>query len=67
MRSNGGKTTEAFDMFDRYQPGKNYMDFFPALSIYGIVKSQIRDFGFKSSSDIDIEKTWVMNDFELIE
>jgi hypothetical protein len=27
------------------------MDFFPALSVYGIVKSQVRDFGFKTSSD----------------
>jgi len=30
------------------------MDFFPALSLYGIVKSQIRDFGFKTSSDIGV-------------
>jgi hypothetical protein len=30
------------------------MDFFPALSIYGIVKAQIRDFGFKSSSDVGV-------------
>lgn len=31
-----------------------YMDFFPALSLYGIIKSQIRDFGLKSSSDIGV-------------
>jgi len=29
-----------------------YMDFFPTLSVYGIVKSHIRDFRFKTSSDI---------------
>ena len=31
-----------------------YMDFYPALSVYAIVKSQIRDFKFKSSSDIAV-------------
>ena len=30
------------------------MDFFPALSLYGIVKSQIRDFGFQTSSDVGV-------------
>jgi hypothetical protein len=30
------------------------MDFFPTLSTYGIIKAQIRDFGFKSSSDIAV-------------
>ena len=28
------------------------MDFIPHMSVYGIVKSHIRDFGFKTSSDI---------------
>ena len=31
-----------------------HMDFFPAMSLYAIVKSQIRDFGFKSSSDFGV-------------
>jgi hypothetical protein len=30
------------------------MDFYPALSQYAIVKSQIRDFGFSTSSDIAV-------------
>jgi len=31
------------------------MDFMPALSLYGIVRSQARDFGFTSSSDFAVE------------
>ena len=36
-----------------------YMDFFPALSVYGIVKGQIRDFGFKTSSDVGVYATFM--------
>ena len=31
------------------------MDFMPAMSLYGIVRAQARDFGFTSSSDIAVE------------
>jgi hypothetical protein len=43
-----------YDEMDLQRATQAYMDFFPALSIYGIVKSQIRDFGFKTSSDIGV-------------
>ena len=39
---------------DRQRATQAYMDFYPALSLYGIVKSQIRDFGFKSASDVGV-------------
>ena len=41
-----------YDEMDLQRATQAYMDFNPALSVYGIVKSHIRDFGFKSSSDI---------------
>ena len=41
-----------YDELDLQRATQAYMDFMPSLSVYGIVKSQIRDFGFKSSSDI---------------
>jgi hypothetical protein len=31
-----------------------YLDFYQALSVYGKVKGQIRDFCFKNSSDIGV-------------
>jgi len=43
-----------YDEMDLQRATQAYMDFFPAMSLYGIVKSQIRDFGFKSSSDIAV-------------
>ena len=43
-----------FDELDRQRATQAYMDFYPALSVYAIVKSQVRDFGFKSSSDIAV-------------
>ena len=43
-----------FDELDLQRATQAYMDFFPALSLYGIVKSQIRDFGFKTSSDVGV-------------
>ena len=36
-----------YDEMDLQRATQAYMDFFPALSLYAIVKSQIRDFGFK--------------------
>ena len=43
-----------YDEMDLQRATQAYMDFFPALSIYGIVKSQVRDFGFASSSDVGV-------------
>jgi hypothetical protein len=43
-----------YDELDLQRATQAYMDFFPALSIYTIVKSQVRDFGFKTSSDIGV-------------
>ncbi|MEX1327870.1 MAG: DUF1254 domain-containing protein [Desulfobacterales bacterium] len=43
-----------YDELDLQRATQAYMDFFPAQSLYGIVKSQIRDFGFKTSSDIGV-------------
>ncbi len=41
-----------YDEMDLQRATQAYMDFMPALSVYGIVKSHIRDFAFKTSSDI---------------
>ena len=41
-----------YDEMDLQRATQAYMDFMPTLSVYGIVKSHIRDFGFKTSSDI---------------
>jgi len=41
-----------YDEMDLQRATQAYMDFNPALSVYGIVKSHIRDFRFKTSSDI---------------
>ena len=43
-----------FDEMDLQRATQAYMDFYPALSQYAIVKSQIRDFGFSTSSDIAV-------------
>jgi len=43
-----------YDELDLQRATQAYMDFFPSLSIYGIVKSQVRDFGFKTSSDFGV-------------
>ncbi len=43
-----------YDEMDLQRATQAYMDFMPALSVYGIVKGQIRDFGFTSSSDIGV-------------
>ena len=43
-----------YDEMDLQRATQAYMDFFPAMSLYGIVKSHIRDFGFKTSSDIAV-------------
>ena len=51
---NEDSTQKIYDEMDRQRATQAYMDFFPALSLYGIVKSQVRDFGFGSSSDIAV-------------
>jgi hypothetical protein len=43
-----------YDEMDLQRATQAYMDFFPALSVYGVVKGQIRDLGFKTSSDIGV-------------
>ena len=43
-----------YDEMDLQRATQAYMDFFPALSLYGIVKSQIRDFHFETSSDVAV-------------
>ena len=53
FKSAGQKqTAKDFKPADLQRATQAYMDFFPTLSVYGIVKSHIRDFGFKTSSDI---------------
>ena len=43
-----------YDELDLQRATQAYMDFYPALSVYSIVKAQIRDFGFTTSSDIGV-------------
>ncbi|MGB5773366.1 MAG: DUF1254 domain-containing protein [Sedimenticolaceae bacterium] len=43
-----------YDELDLQRATQAYMEFFPALSVYSIIKSQIRDFQFQSSSDIAV-------------
>ncbi len=45
---------KVYDEMDLQRATQAYMDFYPALSQYAIVKSQIRDFKFTSSSDIAV-------------
>jgi hypothetical protein len=43
-----------YDAMDVQRATQAYMDFLPALSHYAIISSQIRDFGFKNSSDFGV-------------
>lgn len=43
-----------YDELDLQRATQAYMDFYPALSLYAIVSSQVRDFGLKNSSDIGV-------------
>ncbi len=43
-----------YDEMDLQRATQAYMDFYPALSVYGIVRGQIRDFQFASASDIGV-------------
>ena len=47
-------TQKIYDEMDLQRATQAYMDFMPALSVHGIIKGQIRDFGFKTSSDIGV-------------
>ncbi len=46
--------TRIYDELDLQRATQAYMDFYPALSAYSIVKAQIRDFQFATSSDIGV-------------
>lgn len=43
-----------YDELDLQRATQAYMDFYPALSVYSIVKGQIRDFRFATPSDIGV-------------
>ena len=43
---------KVYDELDLQRANQLYLDFFPALSVHGILKAQVRDFGHRSSSDI---------------
>lgn len=43
-----------YDAMDLHRATQAYMDFYPALSLYAIVNSQVRDFGIKNSSDFAV-------------
>ncbi len=43
-----------YDELDLQRATQAYMAFMPALSLYSIVKSQVRDFHFEASSDIGV-------------
>ena len=50
------RSTQAiFDELDLRRATQAYMDFLPALSLYSIVRSQIRDFGMTSASIAGVE------------
>ena len=46
-----------YDELDLQRATQAYIDFYPALSLYAIVRSQVRDFGMSSSSDIVVMST----------
>jgi len=43
-----------YDEMDLQRATQAYMDFYPAMSLYAIVSSQVRDFGFETSSDFGV-------------
>ena len=47
-------TQKIYDEMDLQRATQAYMDFYPALSLYAIIKSQIRDFRFKTASDVGV-------------
>lgn len=51
---NPDSVQKIYDEMDLQRATQAYMDFFPALSLSAIVKAQVRDFGFKSASDVGV-------------
>jgi hypothetical protein len=47
-------TQKIYDELDLQRATQAYLDFYPALSLHASIKGQIRDIGFKSSSDIGV-------------
>jgi len=45
-------TQKVYDELDLQRATQAYMDFYPALSQYGLILGQVRDYGVRSSSDI---------------
>jgi hypothetical protein len=45
---------KVYEELDRQRATQLYLDLFPALSVHGILKAQVRDFGHRNSSDICI-------------
>ena len=43
---------KVYEELDRQRATQLYLDLFPALSVHGILKGQVRDLGVRSSSDI---------------
>ncbi|NDR58743.1 DUF1254 domain-containing protein [Aliiruegeria sabulilitoris] len=43
---------KVYDELDLQRATQLYLDLFPALSVHGILKAQVRDFGHRNSSDI---------------
>ena len=43
---------KVYDELDLQRATQLYLDLFPALSLHGILKAQVRDFGHRNSSDI---------------
>lgn len=55
----GGFPTEdsaqaLYDELDLHRATQAFMDFYPALSLYAVVKSQARELEFRTSSDIGV-------------
>ncbi|MGB5278634.1 MAG: DUF1254 domain-containing protein [Gammaproteobacteria bacterium] len=48
---------KVYEELDRQRATQLYLDLFPALSVHGILKGQVRDLGVRSSSDILITPT----------
>ena len=48
---------KVYEELDRQRATQLYLDLFPALSVHGILKGQVRDLGVRSSSDILVTPT----------
>ena len=43
---------KVYDELDLQRATQAYLDFYPALSLYGMLQGQVRDYGVRSSSDV---------------